>query len=410
MEAMQTRTAQRVAWPTLGLTVVLAASDGVFALLNRSTTSVDSIGVPGQAAILAVVVGVLGTAMTSRLPRNAIGWLFSAVGLGLALTIFSQDYAIWTLVTAPGSLPAGEFMAWLGSWLPAAGGVVAFLMLLFPDGHLLSRRWRPLALIAAADFAALTILTAFMTAPPGPEDLLGFNGPRNVSAAAIVGLSFLLSFLVAVLVTLASAGAMLLRLSRARGHERQQLKWFVYTTSVLALTVLVPNLPLDLIPTSLSRWMNALVLLAFGGMPIAAGVAILRYRLYDIDLIINRTLVYSALTITLGSVYYAIVVLLQQVVSDRLASSQLMVAGSTLCVAALFRPARSRIQGAVDRRFNRRRYDAERTVDAFGATLRQEVDLDRLTQHLLEVVGDTMEPTHVSIWLEAPNGVRSGDS
>jgi len=388
-----------------GLTVLLGAADVILALVNRSTTGADSLGLPGQAAVLGVAVAVLGALIASRFPDNAVGWLFSVIGLGLAVSILAQDYAIRALVAAPGSLPAGEYMAWLGSWLPAAGGLVSLLMLLFPNGRLPSRRWRPVAWLAVADVVALTIATAVATAPPGREDLLGFNGPSGTQTGlAIAVLAVLL--LVAMIVSVALAGAMVVRLKRARGRERQQLKWFVYSAALLVLTVIGMSfvapavlLALGFDPATLDPHMITVVLFAFAGIPLAAGTAILKHHLYDIDVIINRTLVYGALSATLGLAYYASIVLLQTAVSDQFADSQMVVAGSTLAVAVLFRPLRTRIQEQVDRRFNRRKYDAEKIIEAFSFKLREEVDLDRLSRYLVDAVEETMEPRRVSLWL-----------
>ncbi|MDQ3660765.1 MAG: hypothetical protein M3454_06855 [Actinomycetota bacterium] len=403
---MRTGSGARIARAMWGMTLVLAAGDALLALMNRST-EVDSIGLPGQAAALGVAVGTVGVLVASRRAGNAIGWLFSVLGLGLVLSVFSQDYAIRALVSSPNSLPAGEFSAWLGSWLPAAGGAVIFLLLLFPDGHLPSRRWRPLAWIIAAVVAVFTTSAAVITAPPGPEDLLGFNGPRGFGSgpwAVALGVSFLGT----VMVALVSVIGLAMRLRRARGREREQLKWFVYAGSLLVLAVVVSQL--GVIPAALNRWTNAMTLFAFAGIPTAAGVAILRYHLYDIDLIINRTVVYSTLSVTLALVYYAVVVLLQQLVGDRFASSQVVVAGSTLAAAAMFRPVRTQIQAEVDRRFNRRKYDAEETLNSFSARLRDEVDLNTLTRLLLHAVRETMEPTQAFLWLrtseETPERTR----
>ncbi|MBA3628615.1 MAG: hypothetical protein H0W55_02910 [Actinobacteria bacterium] len=393
---MRSGSGGRIAWAMWGVTSALAAADVVLALVSRSTANVDSIGLPGQAAALGVAVGTVGVLVASRRTGNAIGWLFSALGLGLVLSVLFQDYAIRALVLSPNSLPAGELSAWFGSWLPAAGGVAIFLMLLFPDGHLPSRRWRPLAWVTAAAVTMFTVAAAGMTAPPGPEDLLGFNGPRG-SESGPWAVAVRVSFLGSVVVALASVSSLTMRLRRARGHEREQLKWFVYAGSLLVLVVVI--FQLGVVPAALYRWTNALTLFVFAGIPTAAGVAILKHHLYDIDLIINRTVVYSTLSITLGLVYYAVVVLLQQLVGDRFASSQVVVAGSTLAVAAMFRPARTRIQAVVDRRFNRRKYDAEETLDFFSARLRDEVDLNTLTRLLLHVVRQTLEPTEVSLWL-----------
>lgn len=400
---MEATTSTRIAWSLWASSVSLAVADLALAFLNRGASSADSVGVPGQMAILGVMTTTVGALVASRLPRNAVGWLFCALGLGLVVSILSQDYAIRALVSAPGSLPAGELMAWLGSWLPAAGGVATFVMLVFPTGRLPSRRWRPVAWAAILDSLALAVAAAWLTAPPGPEDLHGFNGPESFGEgllAALLGVSFLLG----VLTALAAAIAVLLRLKRARGDERQQLKWFVYAATVLALVVLIPNLPMAVVPSYLIRWTNVIVLLAFGGIPLAAGLAILKYHLYDIDLIINRTLVYGTLTAVLGLIYYGIVIVLQQFISQRIAASEAVVAGSTLVVAALFVPARKHIQEAVDRRFDRKKYDARKTIEAFSARLRDEVDIDSLTQHLLEVITETMQPRHAALWLKSkPN-------
>jgi len=388
-----------------GLTVLLGAADVILALVNRSTTGADSLGLPGQAAVLGVAVAVLGALIASRFPDNAVGWLFSVIGLGLAVSILAQDYAIRALVAAPGSLPAGEYMAWLGSWLPAAGGLVSLLMLLFPNGRLPSRRWRPVAWLAVADVVALTIATAVATAPPGREDLLGFNGPSGTQTGLAIAV-LAVSLLVAMIVSVALAGAMVVRLKRARGRERQQLKWFVYSAALLVLTVIGMSfvapavlLALGFDPATLDPHMITVVLFAFAGIPLAAGTAILKHHLYDIDVIINRTLVYGALSATLGLAYYASIVLLQTAVSDQFADSQMVVAGSTLAVAVLFRPLRTRIQEQVDRRFNRRKYDAEKIIEAFSFKLREEVDLDRLSRYLVDAVEETMEPRRVSLWL-----------
>ncbi|MDQ3766007.1 MAG: hypothetical protein M3346_01500 [Actinomycetota bacterium] len=397
---MRSGSTRRIARTMWGITAVLAVADAVLALMNRPTP-VDSIGLPGQGAALGLAVGTIGVFVASRRAGNAIGWLFAILGLGLVLSVFSQDYAIRALVSSPGSLPAGVLAAWIGSWLPAAGGVVIFLMVLFPDGHLPSLRWRSLAWSAVAAVLVFTVSAAVVSAPPGPEDLLGFNGPRGFGSGPWA-VAFGVSSVATVVIAFMSAFGLALRLRRARGRERKQLKWFVYAGSLLVLTVVV--FQLGIIPTGLHRWTNALTLFAFAGLPIAAGVAILKYHLYDIDVIINRTVVYSTLSITLGLVYYTVVVLLQQLVGDRLASSQVVVAGSTLAVAALFRPARTRIQTQVDRRFNRRKYDVEETLNSFVGRLRDEVDLNTLTLLLLHVVRETMEPSLVSLWLRSTEG------
>ncbi len=193
-------TSSRAVWALWASSVILAVADLVLAFLNRAVTSADSIGLPGQMAVLGVVAATVGALVTSRVPDNCVGWLFCAVGFGLVLSIFTQDYAIRALVSAPGTLPAGEVMAWLGSWLPAAGGITTFVMLIFPTGRLPSRRWRPVAWVTALNSLALAVAAAWLTAPPGVEDLHSFNGPEGFGdgwLAVVLGASFLLALLTA---------------------------------------------------------------------------------------------------------------------------------------------------------------------------------------------------------------------
>ena len=262
-----------------------------------------------------------------------------------------------------------------------------------------------MAWLAVANVAALTIAAAVATAPPGREDLLGFNGPRGAQTGPAIAV-LAVSLLPAMFIAMALAGAMIGRLKRARGRERQQLKWFVYSATLLVFTVIgmwfvapAALLALGFDPDPLGSHTITVVLFAFAGIPIAAGVAILKHHLYDIDVIINRTLVYGTLSVTLGLAYYSSIVLLQRAVSDQFAGSQMVVAGSTLAVAVLFRPLRTHIQKQVDRQFNRRKYDAEKVVEAFSSKLREEVDFDRLSRYLVDAVAQTMGPRSVSLWL-----------
>lgn len=389
----------RAVWALWASCMGLAVADLVLVFSNRTVTSADSMGLPGEMAVLGMMAATVGALVASRLPNNSVGWLFCALGCGVVLSIFSQDYAIRALVTAPGSLPAGELAAWLGSWLPGAGGITALVMLVYPTGRLPSRRWRPVAWVAVLNSLLLAVSAAWIIAPPGVEDLRGFNGPKSFGdgwLAVLAGGSFLLGLLTA----FAAGISVILRLKLSRGIEREQLKWFVYAVTVLVACIGVSQL--GVVPPDLFEWTNVIVLLAFGGIPVAAGIAILRYHLYDIDLIINRTLVYGLLSAILGVVYYGIVIAVQQLVSDRVATSEVVVAGSTLTLAALFSPVRTYIQEAVDRRFNRRKYDAQRTIEAFSARLRDDIDIDidSLTAHLVDVVTQTMEPSHVGLWLK----------
>ena len=351
----------------------------------------------GDTVVLRMAFGafvVVGCLIMARRPGNVVGWIFSAVGL-LAMTGgLAEQYAKYAYVTHPGSLPAPMVATWIVGWIwsPTIILTLVFTLLFFPTGRLLSPRWRPVAWVAAGvtmAYAVLGALNPSLQLPDGRTvaNPIGVAGIGNVDESTLgAALSGLVLFsLVAAIVSL------VVRFRRSGGVERQQLKWFTYAGAMVLLAplsnVLLPSL----------GNMPYVVIIA---LPIAAGIAILRYRLYDIDRLINRTLVYGLLTAILGLVYASAVLVLGEVfggVADDPPSWA--VAGATLAVAALFRPARRRIQAAVDRRFNRRKYDASKTVEAFSARLRDEVDLDTLSAELLAVVNQTMQPTQASLWL-----------
>jgi hypothetical protein len=337
----------------------------------------------------------------ARRPRNRIGWLCCAVGFLVGPAFFAQDYAWYAVVHRPGSLPGGLAMGWLGSWpwFIALVLILVFLLLLFPNGQLVSPRWRPVAWAAAAWLAFIWVGAAFS---PGP--LEGTGIPTVLNPLGIRGAEAAFTLLEAILapgvglLMLLSAASMVVRFRRARGAERQQLKWFTYAAvlSVLlflgfALTGLDTRTPSPLGAVIAALWLMAI--------PVAIGVALLRYHLFDIDRLINRTLVYGLVTAMLGLVYMGGVVVFSQVLNPAGGDAELAVAASTLVVAALFQPLRRRFQTAVDQRFNRQRYDAARTVEAFSARLRDEIDLDTLSAELLGVVNETMQPTKASLWL-----------
>jgi hypothetical protein len=339
---------------------------------------------------------VVGALVVAHRPSNSIGWIFSAVGLLPITGALAAEYATYALVTRPGSLPGAILAAWYASWpwYPALALALVFGPLLFPTGRLLSPRWRPAAWLAGAATATFTVLAALQPDLDPVADRvianpIGVAGVENPEESA-VGVTLLsLVFLVAVV----GFVSLVLRFRRSQGEERQQLKWFTYAGALLPLAVLG-----DFLPAPLGNFAFAVPIVF---LPVAAGIAVLRYRLYDIDRLINRTLVYGLLTVLLGLGYAASVVVLGQLFGqDR---SNLVVAGATLAAAALFQPLRRRIQELVDRRFNRRRYDASRTVEAFGARLRDDVDLDTLTGELLAVVDQTMQPITASLWLR-PSG------
>jgi hypothetical protein len=347
---------------------------------------------------------IVGALIVAHRPGNAIGWIFSAIALLAFTGQLASQYAIYAYATRPGSLPGAILAAWYGSWqwFLILALTLIFTPLLFPTGRLLSPRWRPVAWLAGVTTAVLTALTFLQTELRTVEDQVIAN-PIGVAAVGNLEESPVISALILLLTVLAAVaiGSLVLRFRRSRGEERQQLKWFTYSAALAPLSVLGDALPAvvgDLLFD---------VPIVF--LPVAAGIAILRYRLYDIDRLINRTLVYGLLTALLGGVYVGAVLVLGQVFGGVTGDPpNWVVAGATLAVAALFQPARRRIQAVVDRRFNRRKYDAAETIDAFGARLRDQVDLDTLSTELLAVVDQTMQPTRILLWLR-PSPPGSSD-
>jgi hypothetical protein len=318
---------------------------------------------------------------------------------------FSGAYAIYALLAVPDSLPLGTALTWLFTWLWApALGLVVFLGLLFPTGQLPSRRWRPFAWLSVLITMLAIVLSVFA---PGP--ILGLGSIRN--PLGIEGLPNLyqpLQSLMLVLVFVGSA-SMLVRLCRARGVERQQIKWPAYTVMMAASGSVLTYTVSEAIG---ARWLElagfVVFIAALVGFPTSIGVAILRYRLYDIDRIINRSLVYGLLTAILAALYFGGIVLLQRVfVFLTGEQSTLAIVASTLLIAALFNPLRRRIQSFIDRRFYRSKYDAAKTLEAFSSKLRDETDLDALSDDLVGAVRETMQPVHVSLWLRPDTATKS---
>jgi hypothetical protein len=403
--------ARRVAWSLWGLCVALATVSLTFLALNGSTTHSNTIGEPVVDALfglLYLVFPSVGLAIAVRHPRNAIGWLFLGGGLGAQLEDAALGYGTYTLLKEPGALPGGPAAGLIADvvWVPTMAAGISLLLLLFPTGRPPSPRWSLLIWVVALAVAAYVIGTLLN---PGPlyffEDVrnpLGLEAGKDVIGPVVdlVGGPFLLT-------TVAAVVALILRFRRSTGVEREQLKWLVYSAALLvALTpvmVLTGEGEVQVAGILVSDFLYGLMI---GAIPLTVGAAILRHRLYDIDVVINRTLVYGSLTATLALAYLGSVLLLQLALSPLTEDSGLAVAGSTLAVAALFRPARRRIQELVDRRFYRRKYDAARTLDRFGARLRDEVELDSLSAELCGVVAETMQPAHVTLWLRAPETAR----
>ena len=395
---------RHLAWGAWALCVTIAFLTLVLLALGLGhSTPGDEFGLTGAGGlaflVAALAFATTGALVASRVPSNPSGWIFCLIGVVMAAGNLPYQYADYALYVAPGSLPGGVTAAVLQNLgLPSAFGLLGLSLLLFPDGRLLSRRWLPAAAAALIGSAALAVGYALR---PGRLDppFERITNPFGVGSFELMdGLSGLGWMLSAVSVALAAV-AIIVRLRRSRDQERQQLKWIGLAAAVAGVVMVINLISFLLEVQGIDQVRLVVVGLAFVGLPVAAGIAILRHRLYDIDLVINRTLVYGALTATLAAAYVGSVLLLQLALSPLTSDSGLAIAGSTLAVAALFGPARRRIQRAVDRRFYRRRYDGARTLEGFNASLRDELDLDALGTELRGVVTETMQPSHVSLWL-----------
>jgi hypothetical protein len=401
-----------LAWLLGGLCVTLYVLTIPMCLLARSAHVPSSWRVDltlgnllaGASFLIFPLVGVM---IASRRPRNPIGWLCLTIGL---LWMFSGalDYYDVYSIASPGSLPFPLTVAWVNNWLwvPSVGLMGTYVFLLFPDGRLPSRRWRPLAWICGVVIASVGIGVAF---GPGPlQDLGGIQNPFVVLRPWMMPAFWAILPLLP-LCMLASALSLVMRYRHSGGVERQQIKWIAFSASVVAVVYLIAMIASLVFPAdSWSTvgpvwWLNLLTyaaLLSFVAIPIAVGIAVLKYRLYDIDVIINRALVYGSLTAMLVALYFGGIVVLQRLfVLLTGQQSTLAVVASTLLIAALFTPLRRRIQSFIDRRFYRNKYDARKTLEAFSARLRDETDLQAVSDDLVGVVRETMQPAHASLWL-----------
>ncbi len=385
---MSARAARRLGLGLLLLTAALIVAGEVLALGSPSDSFIFELFVIG----IGIAFSLVGFMIATRQPGNAIGWIFMAAGVSAGLAIFSGGYADHWL-DGEGSRAVGEAAAVYAtaSWIPFVLLPGTFLLLLFPDGHVPSSRWRTVAWIAGAGIAGVFLSTVLK---PGPlEDYPQLINPYGVEASLVEAIEGL-SFLATVVGLIGSAASLVVRYRRSTGIERQQIRWLALAGALAAVTV-----PVNIFASDETGLSYIPIMLSVLCLPVAAGIAMLRYRLYDIDVVINRTLVYGALTATLAAVYIGTVLLLQLALDGVTSGSDLAVAGSTLAAAAIFRPARGRIQQVVDRRFFRRRYDAARTLESFSSRLRDQVDLGALEAELRGVVAETVQPSHVSIWL-----------
>ena len=425
---MSARATSWLAWCLWLLCVALISFALLFYFLATPTPATDT--PPTLTAlfrILSLAFPTVGALVASRRPENPIGWIFCGTGLLYGVQAFASGYADYALLERTGSLPGGEFMAWISRWigvpvLPLAG---ALLVLLFPNGKLLSRNWQPVVWVAACGSAMLALSAALAPGPlsfqPTFDNPLGLGGAigklgpsesgplfdqpslakpadTKINTGGVVEIFVRVGFFFVLVSWLFAVAAMITRMDQARGAERQQLKWFVYTVALLVVGFLAALLGFGQHSVA---WNIGIA--AFNFLPIAAGIAILRYRLYDIDVVINRTLVYGVLTAALALVYVGSIVLLQGLFRALTGeTSQLAVVASTLAIAALFVPLRQRVQAFIDRRFYRRKYDVAKTLQAFNTRLRNDVDLDNVADDLVEVVKETMQPAHVTLWLRPP--------
>jgi hypothetical protein len=338
----------------------------------------------------------MGAYIAARRPDNLIGWLFVAIGVGTAITSFEGAYAAYAAnVLEDLNAPTFRVLDWLGNCVwPINLGLGVFILFLFPTGHLPSRRWRFVAWLAAVSLAGQVLASAFT---PGPFSGETTTNPFGVPGAApLMAIVNTVSHLVFILTALVAVVAVIGRFVRARGEQRQQLKWFAYGVALAALLIAGS---IVLLP---ERAGNLAFAAAFASLPLGAGIAVLRYRLTDIDLLIRRTLIYGSLSGILAAVYFSAVIAAQaigQAVTRVKSPPDVVIVATTLLIAGLFMPLRRRLQAFIDRRFYRRKYDAAKTLAAFGTTLQTETDLPALSQQLVGVVRETMQPASVSLWL-----------
>jgi hypothetical protein len=396
---MGPRAATTLAWGLCALSLTLTVLGLVLLALILTQPNTHTYDTWLDNTLNAVFYSTVGALVASRRPENLVGWLLCLFALSESVQLFGAEYAIYALLSRPNSLPAGEAMAWTSYWiLPVIIGLSVFYLLLFPTGLLPSRGWRPLAWLTVAFVFVGVISGAFSTGPVeglGPiRNPLGIDGFPNVYGAVLD--------IMAPVLLVAAAASVFMRLRYAIGVESQQIKWFAYAAAAtvigLSLAYVIPTV-IDT-PLWFERAGYAVLIAVIPAIPISIGIAILRYRLYEIDLIINRTLVYGSLTATLVALYFGGIVVLQRIfVALTGQQSTLAVVASTLLIAALFNPLRRRIQSFIDRRFYRRKYDARKTLEDFSVKLRDETDLDALEDDLVGVVTGTMQPAHVSLWL-----------
>jgi hypothetical protein len=394
------KAAKLAVW-VLGAPVALLVVVMIVVALATGDTSPTTTLAP-FAGVLSITVGAV---LATRLPTNKIGWLLWLGGMLIAITRITQGFADHGLTTDPGSVPGAIWFGWVNAWvgLPSVVSLPVFLPLLYPTGRLPSPRWRGVAIVAILGVVAGSLVDAFSpfqagNYPPGIANPLAVGGAWADTMTTLGNLVSLMLFVALVL----GLGSLVLRYRRAVGIERQQLKWFAFVGSIAVVAFIVAATDLGSTTGPLATLDNLAWLTGFGALallPVAIGVAVLRYRLYEIDRLISRSISWAVLSAIVGGLFVGLILALQAVLAPVTGSNDLAVAGSTLFVFGLFAPIRRRVQHVVDRRFNRSRYDAEATVSAFAARLRDEVDLDALKREILATVTRAVEPRSASIWL-----------
>ena len=402
---MPTRQRQtgRLVWIIWLATMALSLAAVALLLSTLWVVVPDSWGFRGASAVFALTCGTVGAVVALRRPDNLNGWLFCAIGVFFAIEALVNEYVIASVLVVPGGLPWTSFLAWTLTWLWAPPLVIAlvFLPLFFPTGRLLSPRWRAVVVLGACALAVFSVILAFQ---PGPieqatfiDNPLGVSGMNATTYSSVTLGPIWLLLLTAIALSLTS---LVIRFRRAGGDARQQIKWFALAAFVagMAFALYLSIAVLAASPTT-TKALEIIVIVALMGIPAAAGMAILRYRLYDIDRIISRTLGYAVVSGVLVATFAVAILAFQAILSPLTRSNTLAVAASTLIVAALFQPLRRQVQALVDRRFHRARYDAERTTAAFSERLRDEVDMATLATDLDSTVRAAMAPSSLHLWL-----------
>lgn len=391
----------------LGVTATLTAGLIILLWLTRNTGWQPSLGDASNDfkvsdLLQGLPAAAIGAVIIWKRPGNRLGWIAAAAGISFVAVDFAYQYAVYTLAANPGAFPGGQVAAWLNNWIWApAPAALPFLFLLFPDGAPRSRRWRPAVWAAAVAYASLLITPMFLPSPSNIPSAVDNPFHVNGLVARVLMSVYNVTFPVIVALILIGGVSLVWRFHRSTGDERLQIKWVAFSGGIAALIYVADQATNLLGSAGHLEILGDLTSISLFCLEAVIGIAILKYHLYDIDLIIRRTLVYGSLMATLAAVYVGCILLLQYLLSPITGQSDLAVAVSTLAVAALFQPLRHRIQPLVDRHFYRQKYDAELALAHFSLASRDEVDLEHLSAALVHVIGETLQPEHVSVWLRA---------